>query len=208
MVRTDARSNVIHSALCAGMPIPEVCIFFGRHLFRGNRVTKTSIQSYDAMESPNMGALMEMGVEMEQRVWPLTPRVPFKLARGFERRVGAFQVVPGSGPELLDAAVAAGLQGVVLRGFGAGNLPQAGWPEGIDRAVRAGVAVVIQSQCLRGTVDLGRYKGGEAAMAAGAVPSGSLTSEATVVKLMYLLGQGHRGPVFRRQWQVDLAGEM
>ena len=35
-LRTDARTNLIHSALCATLDIPEVTLFFGTHLFRGN----------------------------------------------------------------------------------------------------------------------------------------------------------------------------
>lgn len=206
-VRTDARTNLIHSALCAAMPIPEVCIFFGRSLFRGNHVSKMSIQSYEAMESPNLRPLLVMGVEIERLVSPRSPVGSFELVPGFEERVVALQVVPGSGPAMLDAAVGAGMRGVVLRGFGAGNLPQAGWPAGIRRAIDAGVAVVVQSQCPWGAVDLGAYEGGRAALDAGALGGGAMTGEAAVVKLMYLLGQGLSGEGLRAGWARDLAGE-
>ena len=37
--RTDARVNLVHSAICATMGIREVSLYFGSHLFRGNRAT-------------------------------------------------------------------------------------------------------------------------------------------------------------------------
>lgn len=206
-VRTDARTNLVHSALCAAMPIPEVSIWFGRWLFRGNRASKTSIQSYEAFESLDLPPLVEIGVEIEPITAPLQPAEPFRIVPGFDRRVAILDLVPGLGPELLDAAVAQGLHGVVLRAFGSGNVPQRAWPDAIRRAVGAGVAVTVHSQCNRGTVDLGAYEGGRAALEAGAMGTGAMTQEAATVKLMYLLGQGLRGEALRAAYGRDLAGE-
>lgn len=207
-VRTDARNNLIHAALCATMDIPEVGIYFGRRLYRGNRATKISIQSYEAFESPSHRPLVEMGVVIRHTSPVLPPPASaLRVTPGFERNVVVLQVVPGSGPLLLDAAVAAGARGVVIRGFGAGNVPQKGWPDGIVRAAAAGVAVVLHSQCLRGAVDLGAYEGGRAALEAGAIGTGAMTVEAATVKLMWLLGQGLTGQALRAAFAVDLAGE-
>lgn len=207
-VRTDARNNLIHAALCATMAIPEVGIYFGRRLYRGNRATKISIQSYEAFESPTCRPLVEMGVAIRHTAPPLPkPTVGLRVATGFERNVAVLQVVPGAGPGVLDAAVATGARGVVVRGFGAGNVPQRGWPQAIGAASRAGVAVVLHSQCLRGVVDLGAYEGGRAAMDAGAMGTGGMTLEAATVKLMWLLGQGMGGEWLRAAFREDVAGE-
>ena len=122
-VRTDARGNLVHSALCAAMDVPEVCVFFGRWLFRGNRTTKTSIQSYEAFESPDLAPILEMGVEIVQTTLPRYPAGPFRLVRGFEEQVAVLQIVPGSGPAMLRAAVASGARGVVLRPMAGYGLP-------------------------------------------------------------------------------------
>lgn len=206
-VRTDARYNLIHSTLCAAMPIAEVGVYFGRWLFRGNRSTKTSIQGYEAFESPDCPPLVEMGVDVRSIKTPLRPTEPFRLCPGFERRVGIVPVVPGSAPALLDAAVATGLRGVVVEGFGAGNVPQVGWPDAILRAIQAGVAVVIGSQCARGRVDLLAYEGGKAALDAGAMGAGSMTRECAVVKLMHLLELGLTGRELATAFSTDIAGE-
>lgn len=206
-VRTDARANLIHSALCAAMPIPEVCVYFGRWLFRGNRTTKVNIQSYEAIESPNLPPLLEMGVECVPQERPLHPTGPFTLQAGFCEQVANIEVVPGSGPWLLDAAVARGARGVLLHGFGAGNVPRSDWPGGIRAAVDAGVAVALASQCLHGSVNLTAYEGGRAAMDAGAMSTGAMTTEAALVKLMFLLGQGLTGEALRDAYTTPLAGE-
>lgn len=207
LVRTDARNNLIHAALCAAMDLPEVGIFFGRSLFRGNRATKTSIQSYEAFESPGLPPLLEMGVACTPIVAPRRPTGPFRLVDGFEDRVVVLTVVPGSRPDQVDAAVAAGARGLVLRGFGAGNVPQRRWPEAIRAATDAGVTVAMMSQCDRGTVDLRAYEGGRAALDAGALPTGSMTVEAATVKLMHLLAQSGSTDDLRALFLEDLAGE-
>lgn len=206
-VRTDARGNLVHSALCATMGIREVGVYFGRWLFRGNRATKTSIQSYEAFESPDLPPLVEMGVEVLRPTPPLVPSGPFALRLGFHSTVDVVTVVPGSRPTALIEAVRGGARGIVLRGFGAGNVPKRGWPDAIRDVVDAGVPVAVASQCLRGTVDLGAYEGGRAALEAGAMPTGSMTMEASTVKLMWLLGQGLSGETLRRVYATDVAGE-
>ncbi len=206
-VRTDARINLVHSALCAAMDIPEVGIYFGRWLFRGNRATKTSIQSYDAFESPDFGPLVEMGVEVRFPVACIRPRQAFSVVGGFARDVVVVHVLPGSDTRMLDAAVANGARGIVIRGFGSGNIPQLAWPAAIRRAVDAGAFVAVVSQCLRGTVDLGAYEGGRAALDAGAAASGAMTLEATTVKMMHVLGQQWSPAAVRAAWETDIAGE-
>ncbi len=206
-VRTDARNNVVHSALCAGMAIPEVTVFFGRWLFRGNRVSKTSIQSYEAFESPDCPPMLEMGVEAKVIEPPRPVKQPFSVDARFESRVGIVTVVPGSDGEALLALVDRGVRGVVVQGFGSGNVPQAGWPAAIERAVAAGVAIVIHSQCLRGQVVLKAYEGGRAAHDSGAMGSGAMTLECATVKLMHLLGQGWAGAALADRYATDLAGE-
>ena len=64
-VRSDGRENLITSMLIAARhPIPEVCLFFGDRIFRGNRATKVSAGGFDAFDSPNFPPLGEVGVDI------------------------------------------------------------------------------------------------------------------------------------------------
>ncbi len=206
-VRTDARHNLIHSALCAAMPIPEVCVWFGRWLFRGNRVTKTSIESYEAFESPNLDPLLEMGVQTRPITAPWPAGTGPRLRLGVDRTVAVVTVTPGSSPVSLDAAVASGARGVVLNAFGTGNVPLVAWPEAIGRATEAGTVICMHSQSPRGSIDLGAYEGGRAAWEAGAIGTGSMTLEAATVKLAFLLGQGLSDSALREAYATPIAGE-
>lgn len=206
-VRSDARPNVVNSALCAGMGIPEVCVYFGRWLFRGNRVSKTSIQSYEAFESPDCNPLLELGVEVRAIEPPRPAAETFGVDARFSREVAVVTPLPGSDGEALDALVARGVRGVLVRAFGSGNLPQAGWPEAIARATEAGVAVVLSSQCLRGQLNATAYEGGRKAIEAGAIPDGSMTMECATVKLMAGLGRGLAGEALAAFYTADQAGE-
>jgi len=206
-LRTDARTNLVHSAMCATMAIPEVGLFFGTCLYRGNRASKVSIQAYDAFASPNFPPLVQMGVDVIPSASPLQPKGEFRLATGFEREVAVLHLVPGSSARPLQALVDSGVRAVVLLAFGEGNLPLVGWPEAIRAATDCGVPIVIVSQCRTGDALPGRYQGSSAARDAGAVFAGDHTVEAAVVKTMWLLGQGLALPAFAEAFGRPVAGE-
>lgn len=206
-VRTDAVRNLIHSAICATMDLPEVGLYFGSKLMRGNRATKESVQDYHAFASPNHPPLVEMGVDIVLSAPTLRPDGPFALRKGFCTDVAGLMLFPGQPPSLLDHLVEAGAKGVVLRGFGEGNLPQRGWPEAVRRATEAGVAVVVGTQCSRGRVQAGRYRNSALLLEAGAVFTGDMTHEAAIVKTMWLLGQGEAGDRFRARFDQPRAGD-
>jgi L-asparaginase len=201
-LRTDARLNLVHASICATLDVPEVGIYFGDHLFRGNRTTKVSVQSYNAYASPSLPALVEMGVDVAMPTTCRRPKGRFQLRRGFERDVAVLTVFPGMPADTLRRVVDAGARAVVLSAFGAGNLPLDGWPEAI---AESGVPIIVGTQCLHGTVELGRYAGSKAALDAGALSAGNLTQEATLTKTMFLLAQDVD---FRAGWAMDLAGEL
>ncbi len=207
-VRTDARSNLIHSAICATLDVPEVGIYFGDLLLRGNRATKRSTQSYGAYTSPNMLPLVVMGVDVRTGAPARKPRGPFRFRPGFDDSVAVLTLFPGCRPGWLRKTVEAGAHAVLLLGFGSGNVPQDGWPEAIAEASQAGVPIVIGTQCLQGAAALERYAGGSKARDAGALSAGPMTMEATVVKIMLLLHRCRDRQDFFLAWPEDLAGEL
>jgi L-asparaginase len=208
-VRSDARLNLIHATLTATMAIPEVAICFSHQVFRGNRAQKVSLQELDAFWSPNFAPLLDFGVEIVPGAEPLpAPVGPFSFVPGFSDRVAVLSLFPGARPALLDALIAEGAKGVVLVGFGDGNVPTTtGWPDAIARATAAGVLVVVATQAAKGAVKPGRYVGSAKAAAAGAVFAGDMTLEATVVKLMWSLARGSDRAAAAAWFARVLAGE-
>ena len=206
--RTDARVNLVHSAICATMDIREVSLYFGSHLFRGNRATKTSVHAYDAFASPNHPPLVELGVDLNAITPALQRSGPLTLNTSVSTDVAVLSAFPGMEPHAIDALVEAGKRVVLLRGFGEGNLPQNAWPDAIRRATDAGAHVLVGSQCRAGASRPGRYVGSGAASDAGALYIGDMTGEAAVVKAMCLLGREILGKQFRTAFLSPLAGEL
>ncbi len=210
--RTDARANLVDACLLATMPIPEVAIAFGARLLRGCMAVKLDAWSLDAFGSPACPPLAVLGATVDVASHVLSPRPPMDFDPRIEPRVLAVRLFPGLDPKLLLGALRAGVRGIVLEAFGAGNVPhlENSLVAVVSEATRRDIPVVVVSQCARGSVDLGRYEGSAAAAQAGALGAGSMTAEAAVAKLMVALGrasEADRVPVAREAFARSWAGE-
>ena len=190
-IRTDARQNLIDAFQLATMAIPEVGVAFASKLIRGCRATKLDAWGLDAFDSPNFAPLEVLGLGIDVARGLLPPRTRQAFDERLEPRVLALRLFPGLEPQLLLDALASGVRGLVLKAFGSGNVPTIGRSlvPVIERATSLDVPVVVVSQCVRAHVDLQRYSGGAAALAAGAIGAGDMTTEAALTKLMVALGR-------------------
>jgi L-asparaginase len=212
-VRSDARTNLVDACHLATLRIPEVAVAFHARLLRGCRSSKLDAWGLAAFGSPSCAPLAELGIGVQVATHVLAPRPPAPFDARIEPRVLAVRTFPGLGPELLIGALRSGVRGLLIEGFGAGNVPRLenSLIPAIEAATAADVPVVIVSQSARGVVDLARYAGGAAAAAAGAVGAGDMTVEAALTKLMVTLGRaGDAGRVraTREAFATSLVGEM
>ena len=96
-----------------------------------------------------------------------------------------------------------------MRTFGSGNAPQAPWLiSTIREATRRGKVVVNISQCLQGSVEMGRYDTGLQLREAGVVSGHDSTVEAAVTKLMFLQARYDSPEKVRRLMDQSIAGEI
>jgi L-asparaginase len=210
-IPSDGRANLVSAVDLARRDVPEVSVFFGRQLLRGNRARKVSAERYDAFESPNYPPLGRVGLDVDLHPALIRrPTEPFRRLSGFDPAVAHVSCWPGAAGEALAHAVQAGAKAVVVGAYGTGNLPasDAGWPRAIRSARERGVVVLLITQCGHGGVQPHLYEGGRAALAAGAIPGADLTVEAALVKAMHLLAQGLSGDALGRALGSDIAGEM
>lgn len=208
-IRTDARANVIDACSVACLPVPEVSIAFAGKAMRGARATKLDAWALDAFDSPTLPPLVELGLGTT-----LSPHVrkPAKLAPlddRLETSVLALRIFPGLNPDIVRRALDAGTRGIVLEGYGTGNVPriEGSLVPAIREATDRGVPVLMVSQCPRGFVELGRYSGGAAARDAGAIGGGPMTTEAALAKMMVGLGRYRAIEEVREFLERDLVGE-
>jgi L-asparaginase len=209
-IRTDARRNLVDAVDLARRDLPEVGICFDGHLYRGNRARKGDAWSYAAFGSPSCAPLARLGLDVQVGPHVRRPTGPFHLDARFDARVAVAYVVPGMDPDQLQRQVEGGVRGVVLAAFGVGNAPLGPRPlaDGVRRAVRAGVTVVVVTQAHAGEVELSRYRNGAVLAEAGAVPGGELSIEAATTKLMHALARDPEDAEARRAYLLaDVAGE-
>ena len=109
--RTDGKENLISAVEIASAKtpdgkamVPEVCIFFGAKLMRGNRTTKVSAEQFDAFGSPNLPPLAEAGISIRYNL-PLirrpSPGVPFSIDTRLDTRVSILKIHPGITPQVV-----------------------------------------------------------------------------------------------------------
>jgi len=214
-IRTDARQNLIDAFQLATMDIPEVGLAFAAKLLRGCRATKVDAWGYDAFDSPMCPPLAKLGIGVELGSHILAPRARQAFDPRLEPNVLAVRLFPGLDPQLLMGALNTGVRGLVIKAFGAGNVPvrERSLVPVIEHATTLDVPVVIASQCHRAHVDLSRYEGGSRALSAGAIGAADMTVEAALTKLMVVLGRhdggrGGRVEAARRAFGKAIAGEI
>ncbi|MCP3964413.1 MAG: asparaginase [bacterium] len=211
-VRNDARENLIASLLiAAGHSIPEVCLFVGHQLLRGNRATKVSANRFLAFSSPNYPPLGEAGVDLRihgDRLLSL-PEAPVAFDEVGHAQVADLRIFPGITPETLEGFLRPPLQGAVLHTYGVGNAPdRPDLLEVMRAASDRGVVLLNCTQCLEGSVRMADYVTGNALRDVGVVSGYDLTPEAALTKLYFLLSLGLDPEVVRARIQEDLRGEL
>jgi L-asparaginase len=205
-VRTDARQNLVDAALVATLPVPEVSIVMHSHALRGARATKKDAWGFDSFDSPHVAPLVDLGIDVEVAAHVQSAGELQPFDDRLEPRVLAVRVFPGLDPALVRGAVRAGVKGLVLEGYGTGNVSASLIPA-LDEARTRNVPVVVVSQCLRGFVDLERYEGGVLAAEAGAISAKDMTVEAALAKLMIGLGRYGNGDELRAWFARSVVGE-
>ena len=180
-VRTDGKENVITSIEIASAKyqdgkamVPEVCIYFNGHLMRGNRTTKQSTDNFNAFESFNYGHLADAGVNINYHTSRiLMPDYSKSVQPRFvlDPSVIVFTVFPGIQEDLIrHVLMSPKLRSIVMRTYGSGNAPQYPWlMNALKEATGKGKIIVNISQCMAGSVEMGRYDTGYQLKEAGVI---------------------------------------
>lgn len=219
-LRTDGKENLITSIEIASAKhpdgraiMPEVGIYFNGHLMRGNRTTKQSADNFNAFESFNYPHLADAGVNISYREdlilkpdysKPMTPH--FRL----DNNVIVFTIFPGIREDLVRHVIATpNLRSIVMRTFGSGNAPQSPWLiKALKEASANGKTIINISQCMAGSVEMGRYDTGYQLKSAGVISGHDSTVESAVTKLMYLQARFSDPEKIRHYFNRNIRGEM
>ena len=219
LLRTDGRENLITAIEIAAAKengeaaVPEVCIYFDNKLTRGNRTTKMSAEHFDAFNSPNYPPLAEVGLHLRYSKNLISyPGKDQKLVvhKSFDNNVAILKLFPGINRNLVKAIIKTpGLRGLIMETFGSGNAPTYQWfLDDIVHFIHSGGIILNVTQCPGGSVEMGLYETSRQMLAAGVVSGRDITSEASVTKLMHLLGRYSYKDKVIESLNRSLAGEI
>jgi L-asparaginase type I len=208
---SDALPNLRDAAVVAAhADFAEVCVVFSGDaertkglIIRGcsaKKVRSHAIDAFASINAPPIGTIT--GAEIVRTSIATRPRgeSQLSLAVDLDEDVGFIKITPNLTPHVL-ARYLQGASGAVLEGTGVGHLRAA-----LQAVVTEfGKPTVISTQAVYGGERLGAYDVDRNILAIpNIIPAGRMTSEAALVKLMWVLGQGGDA---RSLMHRDIAGE-
>ena len=192
---TDARTNLLVSLRFASCDRAHgVSIVFDGKVIAGTRGKKERTKSYNAFSSINFPYL---AVIQEEHIlfyiddkWQDKETVRFY--HDLDSRVALLKLIPSMGSSVLDY-LAEHHDAVVIESFGVGGLPSydsGDFYSSIEKWISQGKVIVMTTQVTQEGSNMSVYEVGQKIKNAfGLIESYDMTLEATVTKLMWILGQ-------------------
>ncbi|WP_322174895.1 asparaginase [Acutalibacter caecimuris] len=187
---TDARQNLSDSLRYACHQEGGVCIVFGGHVIAGTRARKTRTKSYNAFSSINFPDIAEIRDRRIARFIPWHCAGAPQFTHSLNTRVALLKLTPGLDPQAF-AATGALCDGLIIESYGVGGIPDVYLGQ-LDALAQAGKTVVLATQVPQEGSDLSVYQVGHRVKERyRLLEPYDMTLEATVTKLMWVLGQTH-----------------
>ncbi|TQR08016.1 asparaginase [Psychrobacillus soli] len=136
-----------------------VLVVLNDEIHTAENVTKTHASNVSTFQSPQYGPIGFISKNIVHFHHTPLHRTVLPI-QGISKRVALFKVYAGMEPDLLAASIQLGYEGIVLEGFGQGNVPPILIPI-IDEILEKEIPIVIVSRCFNGIAqDVYGYLGG------------------------------------------------
>lgn len=189
---TDGPRNIFSSIKVACSPqayAAGAVVCLNDEIHAAREVTKTYTSNVATFESPGFGPL---GIVDDDGIFFFrNSKVRYQIpTEKIEPRVALLKTFTGDQGEFIEYAMEQGFKGIVLEGFGRGNVP-----ETIIKSLRdclaKGIPIVLVSRCYKGRVlDIYSYEGGGAFLKKmGVILAHEQTGQKARIKLMVVLGK-------------------
>lgn len=210
---SDARRNIIDSIrVIRETDFAESLIVFDSRVYRSVRTTKLREYDLSAFETVDPFPVAEIARRIE--IIDQTIKTRSKKKSYFDGplnpQVALIRIFPGLDPKFLESLSEFGYKGVVIQGYGAGNLPMLNRSliSSVGYLIKQNIAVVITSQCVFGRTELFLYEPGTELIKLGAISGFDMISESAVIKLMWALGKTDELSKISALMQENLVGEI
>ncbi len=215
---SDATLNLIGAVTTARSNIAEVCVVMHGStedefclVHRGTKVRKCHTSRRDTFQTINdipLGKVEDGKLELFRDDYNRRkPKGRVKLDGKFEEKVALVKTFPNMQSNVLERLLSAGYKGIVLEGTGLGHAPKSLY-EGIKKAIKKGVPVVMTSQCIWGRVDMKVYSTGRDLIQLGVIPGEDMLPETAYVKLMWVLPRTKDLDEVSSLMRTNIAGEI
>lgn len=206
---TDGPRNVLSSVMVASTDESRgmgVLVCLNDEIHAAREVTKTYTSNVATFDSPGYGPL---GIVDESNVVYFRRSLTREkiITDRIEERVAVVKTFTGDDGAVLRAVYNLGFRGIVLEGFGRGNVPPK-LASVIEEIVRSNVPVVVTSRCFKGRVyPIYGYEGGGADLRRrGAILSEHPLAQKARIKLMVVLGVTSELEEIRRYFERHIGG--
>jgi len=220
---SDAAMNVACAAnFVANSDVAEVCIVMHGSMsddyclaIRGTKARKMHTSRRDAFkpinDEPIAKIYRDRKIEILNENYRKRSGKKVKVDDKLETKVALIKVYPGLDPEIFDFYLGKGYKGLVLEATGLGHTPTLGrfslLPK-IEKAVEAGVPVVVTSQCLYGRTHPTVYHNLRELLKRGVIFGEDMLPEVAYIKLMYVLGKTRNLEKIRELMLTNMCGEI
>ena len=208
---SDGPDNLRTAFAMAASGRNGIFLAFDRKVMLGCRAVKVRASGFSAFESINAryaALVSNAGLSVDEAMLPVHTGQP-QLCTDISDEVFLLKLTPGLSPKIFDALADMGYKGIVIEAFGLGGINILG--EGLDairRCLQKGINVVVTSQCLYDSANLGVYQVGVKLLELGVIQGRDMTSEAAMTKLMWGIGQGMNNEEIVGLFDRNLAGEV
>lgn len=209
----DGIRNLISGVQACLTPLPAgmgVVVLMTDRFFAAREVVKIHSVNTDSFTSPESGPVACVAGErvVVSRLGATRQRLLPEPPKRIETNVELVSCYVGMTERVLEDVLAREPQGIVLEGFGAGNVPPEIVPS-LEKAVARGIPVVLATRCVEGGVwPIYAYRGGGASLRRmGVILAGRLAGPVARILLMAALGQGRDVQFIRMLFETDYAAQ-
>lgn len=208
IISTDGRNNLVNALRVCTLDLAGVFVVFGSKIISGYRAKKISESDLDAFATFNQKDFgrISLGIELKGDLVARHPGA-LNLVNTFEPNIFGTTCVPGISAKFLISLIDTGAKGLILRGYGSGDLPDELFPA-LEYAQEKKIPVLVTTQCPGGATLLGVDSVGLEAIKRGVIQAFDMSMECMTTKLMWLLGQNTPYEKLKERMHYNMMGEV